>query len=169
MRECTSKISFAAPSVPFIYTLEQSLSAIIMKNQRYVILLTISTLAIIINSAIWIAGSGISAFAQNITGTPPSGTNLNQTSFINENDRPLSLIIDHAGGSFTSLQTDRDNKTWIATGNWELESEPSIDNQSNSSVVNFNATIGMRGTDNSAGHEHKISEFKLANSFDSKR
>ena len=83
--------------------------------------------------------------------------------------RLRDLIIDHAGGSFTSLQTDRDNKTWIATGNWELESEPSIDNQSNSSVVNFNATIGMRGTDNSAGHEHKISEFKLANQLYSKR
>ena len=44
-----------------------------------------------------------------------------------------------------------------------VESEPSNDNQSNSSVVNFNATVGMRGTDNSAGHEHKISEFRLTN------
>ena len=80
------------------------------------------------------------------------------------NDRPLNLIIDHAGGGFTSLQTDPDNTTWIATGDWELESEPSNDTQSNSSVVNFNATVGMRGTDNSNGHEHKISEFRLTNS-----
>ena len=72
-----------------------------------------------------------------------------------------SLIIDHAGGSFTSLQTDNDNKTWIATGEWDLDSEPSGVNQSNSSVINFNATVNMRGTDNSDGHEHKISEFKL--------
>ena len=62
------------------------------------------------------------------------------------------------------MQTDSDNKTWIATGDWELESEPSNTNQSNSSVVNFNATVNMRGTDNSAGHEHKISEFKLLDS-----
>jgi hypothetical protein len=71
------------------------------------------------------------------------------------------LVIDHAGGGFTSLQTDNDNKTWIATGSWDLVSEPSNTNQSNSSVVNFNATINMRGTDNSQGHEHKISNFKL--------
>ena len=47
------------------------------------------------------------------------------------------------------------------TGNWDLVSDPSNANQSNSSVVNFNATINMKGTDNSDGHEHKISEFKL--------
>jgi hypothetical protein len=73
-----------------------------------------------------------------------------------------SLIIDHAGGGFTSLQTDTDNKTWITTGSWDLVSEPSNANQSNS-AVNFNATINMRGTDNSQGHEHKISDFKLTN------
>ena len=71
------------------------------------------------------------------------------------------LIIDHAGGGFTSLQTDPDNKTWIATGKWDLVYDPSRANQTGSSPVIFNATIAMRGTDNSAGHEHKISEFKL--------
>jgi hypothetical protein len=30
--------------------------------------------------------------------------------------------------------------------------------------VQFNATIDMRGTDNSEGHEHQILEFNLANS-----
>ncbi len=51
--------------------------------------------------------------------------------------------------------------TWIATGDWDLIADPSKANQSNSSMISFNATIDMRGTDNSAGHEHKISEFKL--------
>ena len=135
-----------------------------MKCQKYVILLTISMLAAIINSAIWIPESQITVFAQNITGAPVNSTNLNQTSSGNVDDRPLSLIIDHAGGGFTSLQTDSDNKTWISTGEWDLVSEPSNDTRSNSSIVNFSATVGMRATDNSDGHEHKISEFRLTNS-----
>ena len=165
-----------ASSVPFIYTIEQSLSTIIMKYQKYIILMAINIMAIVISSTVWISQSGISVFAQNttgiqnitgtqnITGMPPNGNNLNQTSTKNMNDRPLSLIIDHSGGGFTSLQTDADNTTWITTGDWELVSEPSNDTQSNSSVVNFSATVGMRGTDNSDGHEHKISEFRLTNS-----
>jgi hypothetical protein len=87
------------------------------------------------------------AHAQNATATPLT-----------------NLIIDHAGGGFTSLQTDADNKTWITTGDWDLASDPSKANQSNSSSVQFNATIGMKGTDNSAEHEHELSEFKVTNS-----
>jgi hypothetical protein len=75
-----------------------------------------------------------------------------------------NLVIEHAGGTFTSLQTDPDNKTWIATGSWDLVFEPSSSNQSNFSMTEFNATIATRGTDNSAKHEHKISEFKLNSS-----
>ena len=138
-------------------------SSIVMKNPNYVALLAISMLTAGINGTIWIADTGISAYAQNTTGMLPNSNNLNQTSSSSENDRPLSLVIDHAGGGFTSLQTDSDNMTWIATGDWELVSEPSNANQSNP-VINFNATVSMRGTDNSAGHEHKISEFRLTNS-----
>jgi hypothetical protein len=101
---------------------------------------------------------------QNVTGNE-TGTEVRQPGANNRSPSLLGdLIIDHAGGGFTSLQTDIDNKTWIATGSWDLVSDPSKTNQSNSSVVNFNATINMRGTDNSQGHEHKISEFKLTNS-----
>jgi hypothetical protein len=51
--------------------------------------------------------------------------------------------------------------TWIATGDWELESEPSNDTQSNSGFVQFNATLDTRRTDNSQGHGHKISNFNI--------
>ena len=101
---------------------------------------------------------------QNATGNE-TGTEVTQPGANNGSSSRLSdLIIDHAGGGFTSLQTDSDNKTWIATGNWDLVSQPSNANQSNSSSVVFNATVNMRGTDNSVEHEHKISEFKLTNS-----
>jgi hypothetical protein len=72
------------------------------------------------------------------------------------------LTIDHAGGEFTSLQVDGSNKTWITTGNWNLISDPANATQSGS-LVNFNATIVSRGTNNSGEHEHKISDFKLMN------
>jgi hypothetical protein len=75
-----------------------------------------------------------------------------------------NLIIIHAGGGFTSLQTDADNTTWIATGKWDLKSDPSKIGQSNSSSVQFNTTIHTRTTNNSQGHDHKISNFHLVNS-----
>ena len=101
-------------------------------------------------------------YAQNSTGGQ-AGNNTNGQDDFESGDASVlrDLKIDHAGGGFTSLQTDRDNKTWIATGKWDLVSDPSLVNQTGSSAVEFNATIAMRGTDNSAGHEHKISEFKL--------
>jgi hypothetical protein len=111
---------------------------------------------------------------QNATGNETSNATTNTPlanntgSQSNQSSQSAQLIdnlkIDHAGGTFTSLQTDRDNKTWIATGDWDLISDPSKANQSNSSMTSFNATINMRGTDNSAGHEHKISNFKLMRS-----
>lgn len=98
-------------------------------------------------------------YGQNATG------NMSSPTMAQPGPLPLNnLIIEHAGGGFTSLQTDSDNKTWIATGSWDLVSDPSNAAQSNTSAVQFNATVDMRGTDNSAGHEHAISEFNLANS-----
>ena len=87
---------------------------------------------------------------QNATGNE-TGTEVTQPGANDGSSSRLSdLVIDHSGGGFTSLQTDSDNKTWIATGNWDLVSQPSNADQSNSSSVVFNATVNMRGTDNSA-------------------
>jgi hypothetical protein len=114
-------------------------------------------------SMIFIAGLPVvTAYGQNATGNM-SSTGMAQPS--TNSSSPLNnLIIDHAGGGFTSVQTDSDNMTWIATGSWDLVSDPSNATQSNSSAVQFNATINMRGTDNSGEHEHMISDFKLVNS-----
>jgi hypothetical protein len=115
-----------------------------------------------------VTGNEISSAATSSPLTNNTGGQSNQSSQSNLSNQSAqsigNLVIDHAGGTFTSLQTDKDNKTWIATGDWDLVSDPSKANQSNSSMTSFNATIDMRGTDNSAGHEHKISEFKLARS-----
>ena len=106
----------------------------------------------------------IAGDSQNTTGIE-KGTEVTQPGATSGSSSRISNIkIDHAGGGFTSLQTDSDNKTWISTGEWDLVSEPSNDTRSNSSIVNFSATVGMRATDNSDGHEHKISEFRLTNS-----
>jgi hypothetical protein len=114
-------------------------------------------------SMILIAGlPGLTVYGQNATGNM-SSTSMAQPGA--DSSSPINnLIIEHAGGGFTSLQTDTENKTWIATGSWDLVSDPSNAGQSNSSAVQFNGTIDMRGTDNSEGHEHQISEFNLANS-----
>jgi hypothetical protein len=74
-----------------------------------------------------------------------------------------NITINHAGGEFTSLQVDTNNRTWITTGRWDLNSDPVKANLSGSSV-HFNATIVSRGTDNLDEHEHKVSEFRLSNS-----
>jgi hypothetical protein len=100
--------------------------------------------------------SAAGALVQNDTTSQPSSSNGNGSIFNN-------LMIEDAGGGFTSLQTDADNITWIATGSWDLASNPTIANQSNSSAVQFNATINLRQTDNSQGHKHEISDFKLVN------
>ena len=108
--------------------------------------------------------SYIVIYAQNATaGVPGNNTTPAPSNMTRSTASPLqNLTIDHAGGEFTSLQVDGSNKTWITTGNWELGSNPSNVSQSDS-LVTFNATIISRGTDNSAEHEHKISEFKLLN------
>jgi hypothetical protein len=108
--------------------------------------------------------SEVVVYAQNVTGNM-SSTGVTQPSADSDGSPPLNdLIIDHAGGSFTSLQTDADNIIWIAAGSWDLASDPSNATQSNSSAVQFNATVDMRRTDNSEGHKHEMSEFNLANS-----
>jgi hypothetical protein len=137
---------------------------------KYFIVLVITVLLAAIN--IWIAESPEKvAHAQDQpTGFPPlvaqnatgNLTDANESAASSNASALQNLIIEHAGGEFTSLQTDSDNKTWIATGKWDLVSDPSGTDQSNS-VVDFNATINMRGTDNSEGHEHKLSDFELTN------
>ena len=148
-----------------------------MKDQKHLAVLAISVIIAATNIA-WIEFPDRTVYAQNITGPtgsppaePTTAGNLtkndtaSQTAISNETISPLrNLIIDHAGGGFTSLQTDSDNTTWIATGRWDLISSPTSANQSNSNDLQFNATVNMRETDNSQGHEHKISEFTLVNS-----
>ena len=104
-------------------------------------------------------------YAQNATiGMPGNNTMPAQSNATSTGPSPLqNLTIDHAGGEITSLQVDDSNKTWITTGTWDMVSDPSRAGQSDS-IVTFNATIVTKGTDNSAEHEHKISEFKLLNS-----
>src|SRR5918997_2094091 len=90
-------------------------------------------------STILIAGlPGVAVYGQNATGNMSSTSTAQPGA---DSPSPLNnLIIEHAGGEFTSLQTDADNKTWIATGSWDLVSDPSNSTQSNSSAVQFNAT-----------------------------
>ena len=117
-------------------------------------------------SLIWTTQSlGTSVFGQNATGNLTNiTTTANQPSPNNGSSALRNLIVEHAEGTFTSLQTDLDNKTWITTGEWDFASDPSNTDESNSSTTQFNATIDMKGTDNSGGHEHEVSEFKLINS-----
>ena len=132
-----------------------------MKTQKYFRVITFSILIIAVSvSLIWTAQSlGTSAFGQNVTG------NLTNTTTTNDGSSALrNLVVEQAEGGFSSLQTDLDNKTWITTGEWEFASDPSNTDESNSSTTQFNATIDMKGTDNSGGHEHEVSEFKLINS-----
>jgi hypothetical protein len=140
-----------------------------MTSQTPAVVLAISILVVAVMNVIEITEStSIAVYAQNVENATKNSLSNNTLSQSNRTSEPISPIdnlkIDHAGGTFTSLQTDNDNKTWIATGDWDLISDPSKANQSNSSMTSFNATINMRGTDNSAGHEHKISNFKLMRS-----
>jgi hypothetical protein len=145
------------------------MQVLVMIIERYAVFLTISLfLGAVIYMVEITESSSRSTYGQNLgneTSSPTINGTVNQSDQNSGSASPLgNLIIDHAGGGFTSLQTDNDNKTWITTGNWDLVSSPSSANQSNSSSVIFNATVTMRGTDNSGPHEHKISEFKLTNS-----
>jgi len=134
-----------------------------MKIEKIISILSLGVVGLLISGTLGVGFSEIVVFAQNLTGNM-SGTNVTQTGVDSSGSSSLNdLIIDHAGGVFSSLQTDTDNQTWIATGTWDLVSDPSNATQSNSSAVQLNVTIDTRRTDNSQGHEHKISEFKLVN------
>ena len=100
----------------------------------------------------------VEVYSQNVGSRISAATTKQSTPLLN------NLIIHHAGGGFSSLQTDADNTTWIATGKWDLVSDPSKSGQNNSTSTQFNTTIHTRTTNNSQGHDHKISNFKLLNS-----
>jgi hypothetical protein len=140
-------------------------SLYIIDNKMKSVLLTFCILGCAFVGGMTIAEPHIiTIYAQNATnGVPGNNTMTAQSNTTRGSASPLqNLTIDHAGGVFTSLQVDTNNKTWITTGNWDLNSDPSRANLSDSSV-HFNATILSKGTDNSGRHEHKISEFKLLN------
>jgi hypothetical protein len=110
--------------------------------------------------------SSLSVFGQN--NADPYSTNDNTVSKKRNQDIDVNigvelnnLKIEHVGGPIASLQTDS-GKTWVTSGKWDLQSAPS-NASANSKNVNFNATIDMRGTDNSGERRHKISAFILTN------
>ena len=136
-----------------------------MNVKRKISMISIGVLLTFV-SMISIAGSfGMSAYGQG-TDDPSSINNSTETKKSSQDinlgfDANLNkLKIEHVGGGFSSLQTDDDNKIWVTGGKWNLQSNPS-NASANSSRVDFNATIDMKGTDNSAQHVHKISDFKL--------
>ncbi|SRR5215204_3192194 len=134
-----------------------------MKTEKMISIISFGIIGSVIGMILAAGSSGVAVYGQNVTGSD-SSTNMTQAGVDSDgSSRVIDLIIDHAGGGFTSLQTDADNQTWIATGTWDLVSDPSNATQSNSSAVQLNVTIDTRRTDNSQGHEHKISEFKLVN------
>ena len=140
-------------------TISSQLSTVV-KNTSF--LSCILTFTIVVGGII-IVSSIVDIYAQNATVSTPVNNTIPEANTTRSTASPLqNLTIDHAGGGFTSLQVDDSNKTWITTGNWDLVSNPSSAAQSGS-LVNFNATIISRGTDNLEEHEHKISEFKLMN------
>jgi len=100
----------------------------------------------------------VDVYSQNVGSKISAGATKQSTPLLS------NLIIHHAGGGFSSLQTDADNTTWIATGKWDLVSDPSKSGLNNSSSIQFNTTIHTRTTNNSQGHDHKISNFKLVKS-----
>lgn len=112
----------------------------------------------------------INSLFSSIYGQTTYGQNAGQNAGSNSNGPQASnalssvqdLVIPDARGGFSSLQTDDSNKVWITTGKWNLISDPTKIGQSNLGTVGFNATIDMRGTDNLNEHEHKVSNFKLA-------
>jgi hypothetical protein len=133
-----------------------------MRRTNMTIILTLFVLGFLTSMMLVVGSFEVNVYSQNV-GNETSAATTKQS-----NDNRISpllnnLIIHHAGGGFTSLQTDVDNTTWIATGKWDLVSDPSKIGKSNSSTAEFNATIDARTTNNSQGHEHKISNFKLVN------
>ena len=64
--------------------------------------------------------------AQNATnGVPANNTITAQSNTTRVSALPSqNLTINHAGGEFTSLQVDTNNRTWITTGSWDLNSDP---------------------------------------------
>jgi hypothetical protein len=134
-----------------------------MKIEKMIWIISFGIIGSVVSTILAAEPSGV-VYGQNVTANGPS-TNVTQAGVDSGgSSRVIDLLIDHAGGGFTSLQTDADNQTWIATGTWDLVSDPANAVQSNSSAVQFNATIDTRQTDNSQGHEHMISEFNLVNS-----
>jgi hypothetical protein len=114
-------------------------------------------------SIISITGS----FGMSVYGQKNDSSNVNDLTDSRKKSQDVSVNVDlndlkieGVGGTISSLQTDNNSKNWVTSGKWDLQSNPS-NTTANSSRVRFNATIDMRGIDNSLPHTHKISEFKL--------
>src|SRR5918995_3274099 len=111
-----------------------------MKIEKMIWIISFGIIGSVVSTILAAEPSGV-VYGQNVTANGPS-TNVTQAGVDSGgSSRVIDLLIDHAGGGFTSLQTDADNQTWIATGTWDLVSDPANAVQSNSSAVQFNATI----------------------------
>jgi hypothetical protein len=136
---------------------------VMSKKNEMTRILPIFIIGFLISMILVVGSFEVDVYSQNV-GNETSAATTQQSTDNGGASLLKDLIIDHAGGGFTSLQTDADNTTWIATGKWDLVSDPSKIGQSNSSSTHFNTTIHTRNTDNSQGHDHKISDFNLVNS-----
>ena len=123
----------------------------------------VSTCIVLAFLSIIITGSfGMVVYGQNNSGS----SNVIDLTETRKKSQDVSVDVDlndlkmeRVGGTISSLQTDDNNTSWVTSGKWDLQSNPS--NTANSSRVTFSSTIDMRGINNSLPHTHKISEFKL--------
>ena len=119
------------------------------------------TFVVLLSIISLIGSSNIGLYAQTQGDSETSNINATQSGQTTNSVNLNNLLIEHAGGGFTSLQTDNDSITWITSGKWDLLSTPSVAGISTPNTVIFNATIDMRTTNNSGGHAHKVYDFKL--------
>lgn len=128
-------------------------------------MMTVGIVLALVSVIFFTASLGMNAYGQDNDGSSKvndsiKSKNKSQGTDVSVDVNLNKLKIAHAGGGFGSLQTDADNKTWVTGGKWVLQSTR-LNTTANSNGVDFNATIDMRGTDNSAGHSHEVSDFKL--------
>lgn len=119
-----------------------------------------STMVLVVFSIIFIGTTNIGVYGQNESESTTSNIDTTLSDKTNKNVNLNNLLIEHARGGFTSLQTDNDSITWITSGKWDLFSTSNA-SISNPNKVIFNASIDMRTTNNSQAHGHKVFDFKL--------
>ncbi|HXG07551.1 MAG TPA: hypothetical protein VNI77_09535 [Nitrososphaera sp.] len=118
--------------------------------------------------ALTILGTTAGSFAQdaNQTQTQTPSASMNATTSMPDGNTTIASSNNTLSGIIASLQADRAAApTWIAGGNWTLESNGDLfTNETQANVTNFQATIHMILVANgTAGHGHVISNFRQTN------